>query len=112
MFLGIHMPQIVDPNWHSYYTTAHLERAPGWITVFRNVNAAVYLRANERNRANLERVIDYYARRGVPFDAERGLSPAAVIRDPAWAQRHGMVPVGFGKLAVAAGKLDPCVSES
>ena len=35
----------------------HLERTDGWITLFRNLNGAVYLRNNDRNQANLDRVV-------------------------------------------------------
>src|SRR5262249_23533512 len=50
------------------FTAANLERAPGWILVARSFRCAIYLRANARNRENLARIADFYARAGVPFD--------------------------------------------
>ena len=64
LFVGIRLPIAGDPNRPWYYTTAHLEQTPGWLCVFRNLDSAVYLRTNERNRANLERVAAWYAAQG------------------------------------------------
>jgi len=108
LFLGIRLPQVRNPNRPWFYTTGHLERAPGWIPVFRNLRSAVYLRTNARNRDNLERVVDYYARQEVPFDPRRGFDPERVIRGtPAWAVEHGLVPTRFGELAAASHGLNP-----
>jgi hypothetical protein len=109
VFLGTRLPQVRVANRPWHYTTSHLEGAPGWIPVFRNLDSAVYLRANPRNRANLERVIHYYGERGVPFDAELGFSAAEVIRSPAWAARHGLVPIDFAALDAAARDWNPAV---
>ncbi|MBW1687938.1 MAG: hypothetical protein JRS35_23120 [Deltaproteobacteria bacterium] len=107
LFLGIRLPQVANPNRPWFYTTGHLERTPGWITVFRNLRSAVYLRANERNRANLERVAEYYAREEVPFDPRRGFDPERVIREASrWAMEHGLVPSHFEALAAASHTLD------
>jgi tetratricopeptide (TPR) repeat protein len=108
LFLGIRLPQVPVSNRPWFYTTAHLERAPGWIPVFRDLSSAVYLRADERNRANLERLADYYAREEVPFDLRRGFEPARVIREARrWAVLHGLVPSHFEALAEASHGLDP-----
>jgi hypothetical protein len=107
LFLGIRLPQIRNPHRPWYYTTGHLERAPGWIPVFRNLTSSVHLRTHERNRANLVRVADYYARHEVPFDPGRGFDPERVIREaPDWAVEHGLVPVNFQGLAAASHTLD------
>jgi hypothetical protein len=107
LFLGIRLPQVPNPNRPWFYTTGHLERAPGWIPVFRNLRSAVYLRANDRNRVNLERVADYYARQQVPFDPRRGFDPERVIREArSWAVGHGLVPRHFEALAAASHALD------
>jgi hypothetical protein len=108
VFLGVGRPQPPRPGRPWIYSSGHLERAPGWIPIFRDPQSAVYLRANERNRANLARVASYYAREGVPFDAERGFDPAAVIRAaPGWAFAHGLVPGGFAALEAEAAGADP-----
>ena len=49
------------------------------LLVSRGPRHAIYLRRNERNAENLERVIAYYEREGVPFDRNRGLDVKAVI---------------------------------
>jgi hypothetical protein len=82
-----------------YHTTAHLDGAPGWMLVFRSVDHAIYLRQNERNRANLERIAAYYARQGVPFDTETGLDVESVIKErPDWAIAHQMLPLDYTAL--------------
>jgi tetratricopeptide (TPR) repeat protein len=107
LFLGIRLPQIPNSNRPWFYTTGHLERTPGWIPAFRNLRSAVYLRVNPRNRANLERVVDYYARQQVPFDPRRGFDPERVIREArSWAVEHGLVPSHFEALATASHTLD------
>jgi hypothetical protein len=107
LFLGIRLPQVPNPDRPWFYTTSHLERTPGWIPVFRNLRSAVYLRTNERNRANLERLADYYAREQVPFDPDRGFDPERVIREArGWAVEHGLVPSYFERLAAASHGLD------
>lgn len=56
-----------------YHTTEHLDGAPGWILVFRSVDHAIYLRTNERNRENLERISAYYVRENVPFEDRKSV---------------------------------------
>ena len=113
LFFGIGMPVVARPNRPPTYTTTHLERTQGWVVIFRNLDSAIYLRQNERNRANLERVLDYYRDAGVPFDPDRGFDPRRVIENaPRWAVDHGIVPVDYGLLlqaernALDAGLLD------
>jgi len=89
LFFGVGFPGW----WHSVYTTVHLANMPGWLLVSRSYRHAIYLRDDERNRANLERIARYYASEGVPFDRERGLDPGEVIRSrPDWAIAHAMLP--------------------
>jgi hypothetical protein len=99
LFLGIGMPEAGLPGRRRRYwitTTTHLEDTPGWIPIFRNLECAIYLRANERNRDNLDRVARYFANQRVPFDRERGFEIDAVLREaPDWAIRHGVVPRDF-----------------
>jgi hypothetical protein len=100
LFVGVGLP--IVPRTGGTYTTAHLEGAAGWTLVFRAVDQAVYLRANERNRDNLDRIAAWYAREGVPFDRERGLDVAAVVRErPDWAIVHRMLPVDHAELVAA-----------
>jgi hypothetical protein len=99
LFLGTRVPA-QQRTAAGAITTAHLENTPGWIPIFRNLSGAVYLRSNERNRPNLDRLVDYYARSGVPFDRERGFDVDSVIRErPDWAIAHGVVPHGFVRMA-------------
>ena len=110
LFLGTRLPQVPKPNRPSASTTGHLERAPGWMPIFRNLKSALYLRKTPRNQANLERVAAYYAREGVPFDPENGFELARVIREtPDWAFRHGIVPVDLAALEQARRHLNPVV---
>ena len=108
VFFATGLPVTSPPNRPSIHTTTHLEGAPGWLLVFRTPRSAVYLRDNLRNRANRERVADYYARHGVPFDPERGLEVERVARAaPAWAADHGVLPMHLPRLEAAADSLDP-----
>jgi hypothetical protein len=102
LFLGTGVPATARANRPIPYTTAHLEAAPGWIPVFRSLRAAIYLRANERNAANLARVADYYAREGLPFDRERGFDAAAAIAGATdWSTQHGLIPNDYAALETA-----------
>lgn len=108
LFFGTGAPVVSPPNRPVIHTTTHLERTPGWIPVFRNLRSAVYLRADARNRRNLERVAVYYARESVPFDRERGFETDRVLREaPRWAVDHGLLPADFESLETAARSLDP-----
>ena len=99
MFVGIGLPQPPRSSRPWIYSSGHLERAPGWIAVFREPQSAVYLRANARNRANLARVEDYYARAEVPFDAAIGFDAAAVIRSAPASRYSGQVATSSGWIA-------------
>lgn len=103
VFFGIHQPQPGPPNRPWFYTTAYLEGSPGWIRIFRNQRSALYLRANEHNAGNLERIAGYFAREGVPFDPRAGFDPERVLDErPGWAVDHGLAPVDFQALVAAA----------
>ncbi len=108
VFLGTGLPRVSPESRPSVSTTTHLERAPGWILVFRNLDGAVYLRRGGRNRSNLERLAAYYERQGVPFDPEQGFDVARVLREaPRWAFEHGLVPGNLVQLERAASSPDP-----
>jgi hypothetical protein len=108
LFVGVRLPQLPEPGRPWIYSTGHLEGAPGWVPVFRDLRSAVYLRTNARHPENLERVADYYARAGVPFDPQQGFDPARAIREaPAWAVAHGLVPVDFSALEATSHSPDP-----
>ncbi len=99
LFLGTGLPIEAIPARRAPSTVHHLEGEAGWLLVFRSFRSAVYLRLNARNRANLERVADYYARHGVPFDRARGFDvERAIAEAPEWAHAHGLVPVDFEAL--------------
>ncbi len=100
LFLGTGLPIGARANRPLAYTTVHLEGEPGWIQIFRSLRSALYLRANERNAANLRRIAEHYAAEAVPFDPERGFEPRAVIAGArAWATRHGLIPTDFERLS-------------
>ena len=99
VFFGIGVPVVSQPGRKIFSTTTHLENSAGWIPVFRSIQSAVYLREGLRNRANLQRVIDYYARAGVPFDSSRGFDVDLVRkRAPQWALEHGLIPTDLNRL--------------
>jgi hypothetical protein len=90
------------------YTTARLDRVPGWLPISRSVDHSVSLRANERNRDNLERVAAWYREAGVPFDREHGFDPLIAARArPDWAIQHGIVPPDYSQLVAARESDDP-----
>jgi len=108
VFLGTGVPALAPTERPLPYTTSHLEGAPGWIPVFRNVRSAVYLRAGPAHSDDLARVEAYYARAGVPFERERGFDTLRVIREaPNWAVAHGVIPTHFRRLEAAARSFDP-----
>jgi hypothetical protein len=103
VFFAIGTPIIPRANHAGRYSTSHLEDTPGWLTVFRNADSAVYLRSNDRNRANLARVAAYYRRESIPFDLVRGFDVrAAIAASPHWAAEHGILPADWRDLDAAA----------
>jgi hypothetical protein len=107
LFFGIRLPEEGPGHEAWFHTTGHLEGASGWIPIFRNLDSALYLRANERNAENLERVARYYEREGVPFERERGFDVERVIREARlWAVEHGIVPANFDLLVGSARSFD------
>jgi hypothetical protein len=114
LFFGLRLPEpaIAPATWSP--TTAHLENTPGWIPIFRTPGSALYLRNDERNRANVDRLAEYYAAQGVPFDRERGFDVSDVVREaPQWAVSHGVVPHGFVSMAhdTLAGRANTAVRD-
>jgi len=108
VYLGVGLP-VED---ETYYTTPHLDGAPGWVLVSRSLDHAIFVRTNERNRANLARAADYHRERGVPFDPERGLEPlVAAARAPAWAIAEGIVPPDYSELVAAQLRGDPAARD-
>jgi len=104
LYLGIGLPVEGEP----FYSTARLDGAPGWIQVSRSVDHSIFLRANERNRENLERVVAHYAAAGIPFDPERGFDPLLAARSrPDWAVEAGVVPPDYSRWLVARSSDDP-----
>ena len=93
LFFGTGVPVVPARGRPAPDTTHHLEGAPGWLPIFRNMQTTIHLRANARNRENLERVATYYRSKGVPFDPLVGFDPARVIREaPGWSIAHGLIP--------------------
>ncbi|MCG8591207.1 MAG: hypothetical protein MJE66_18095 [Proteobacteria bacterium] len=103
LFFGSGLPLGSDPAGVRVSTTRHMDGVPGWTLVFRSVDVALYLRANERNRANLERVAACYQRDGVPFDPAVGFSPARVAEEAlSWGVENGVLPLHYEALRRAA----------
>jgi hypothetical protein len=96
LFLGTGLPVEGPAHRPISSTVRHLEREPGWIPVFRSLRNIVYLRRNERNAENLDRIRSYYEAQGVPFDPERGFSvERAIVKAPEWSIQHGIIPFDF-----------------
>jgi hypothetical protein len=94
------------------HTAEHLRSTPGWILVSRSVHHAIYLRRSEGNRANLERVEEWYRGEGVPFDPKRGLDPEVILNEhPDWAVAHEMAPPGIEGMREAWAQGDPEAGE-
>ncbi|MBW2292223.1 MAG: hypothetical protein JRG94_07910 [Deltaproteobacteria bacterium] len=103
IFIGVGVPRVSQGDRPWFHTTAHLENAPGWILVFRNITSAAYLRDQPRNFDNLDRVAAYYRERSVPFDSARGFDTARVIREArGWAIANGVVPAYYEQLITSS----------
>jgi len=111
LFLGTGLPVFPTAARPIQTTVRHLEGDPAWIPAFRSLRSSLYIRrpgsdtdaADQRRSANLDRVSDYYARAGVPFDPGVGFAPEQVVRAaPEWARTHGLVPADFEDVLVAA----------
>ncbi len=108
LFVGIRLPRVSTSAQPQFYTTGNLERTPGWIPIFRNLTGAIYLRANERNRENLDRISTYYAEEGLPFDPAVGFDPEQIVRaNRGWATQHGVIPLDFEQITASAFGADP-----
>lgn len=108
VFFGVGAPALPRGARPVVYSTSLLEGTPGWLLVYRDQRSAVYLRDDERNRGNLERVRAYYERAHVPFDPERGFEPGRVLdAAPVWSIVNGLVPPGRRELQAATLAYDP-----
>jgi hypothetical protein len=108
LFFGVGHPTGSRDAAGRLYTSSNLERALGWIPVFRSLRSAIYLRVNERNRENLERISRFYAREGVAFDSERGLDVDELVRTrPDWCIAHGVLPALYPLLLAARASPNP-----
>jgi tetratricopeptide (TPR) repeat protein len=98
-FLGIGLPSPASDARPQVYTTTHLDGTEGWIPIFRNLRSSIWLRANTRNEANLDRVIAYYRAAGIPFDPGSGFDPGlALDTSPDWAVQHGLAPSTYSRM--------------
>ena len=59
------------------WMTDEIARERGWISVFENFNAGIYIRSDPRSRGDLRRCQAYYAARGIPFDPAQGFDGLA-----------------------------------
>jgi hypothetical protein len=104
VFFGVGFPGW----WHVVNTTTHLENMPGWLLVSRSFRHGIYLRDDDRNRANIARIATYYEAESVPFDSRRGLDPSQVIRArPDWAMEHAMLPPEYPDLVSQSQSSNP-----
>lgn len=94
LFFGVGVPAgPARPGDTEMYTTTLLEAEPGWLLISRSLRHAIYLRDDAENHANRQRVADWYAAQGVPFDPAHGLDPGRAIEAaPEWAEAWGLVP--------------------
>jgi hypothetical protein len=106
LFFGLGTPVTQGRNQPRRYTTTHLERSKGtWRLVFRNLRSSIYLRINDRNQSNLDRITKYYAGEKVPFDPDQGFDVERIIREaPSWAMKHGVIPHIFPRLVNQAAR--------
>lgn len=113
VFFATGTPRLSLPGRPVIHTTTHLEQTPGWMLVFRSLSSAIYLRNNERNRDNLERVRLYYEQNSVPFDSTGvGLDVDRVVRESTqWAITHGLIPRDFEGLQRSARLRDPVLDK-
>jgi len=99
VFLGAGLPMPGGSGKERLYTTTRLDRAAGWIPVFRSLRCSVFIRNDANASAKLDRIADYYARSLVPFDRTRGFDAAEVIRRaPDFAERHALLPRNAARL--------------
>ncbi|RLA42445.1 MAG: hypothetical protein DRQ97_13995, partial [Gammaproteobacteria bacterium] len=81
------------------YTTPDLETHPQWLLIHRSLDHAIYLRRTPHNRENLNRVAEYYAEEGIPFDLDSGLDIGVVLRrNTRWAIDRRMLPANYPHL--------------
>lgn len=91
---GLPTPSLAGRPWR--YTTSHLEGAPGWLLAYRNLNTALYVRDDEANQEQIQRIARYYEAQEVPFDRTSGLDVAGMLETlPPWSLREGVVPLAF-----------------
>jgi hypothetical protein len=45
---------------------------PNWVLLFEDPNSAMYLKKNDRNVENLGKITDYFEKKRIPFDAQKG----------------------------------------
>jgi len=87
-----------------------LRRMPEWQRVYASRNCAVYLRRSPANRENLERVVDYYRERRVPFDPGRGFDAARALREsPGWARAQRIEVADAARLEAWRRDADPAL---
>jgi hypothetical protein len=68
----------------------------GWLTLFENITAGVYLRNVPETRSDLMRVREYYVFEGVPFDPALGFDEYLAYRwNKNWAKRLGVERTHF-----------------
>lgn len=108
LFLGTRLPR-TPPTTRPWYSTAgHLEKAEGWLLIYRNLAGALYLRDSPRNQDNLKRITRYYESIGVPFDPEVGFQTSKVIsKNPNWAIANSLIPSHFEKIRKSSIQIDP-----
>lgn len=107
-FVGVGLPIEPRPGRPWRYTTTHLARSTDWMLVYRGLRSAVYMRRAPRNEANLDRIADWYARAGVPFDRQQGIDVRSVLdRSTGWAIENGMAPIDYPQLVAAAERARP-----
>jgi hypothetical protein len=70
------------------WMTDRIQQREGWLPIFENFNAGVYLRDGPESAENLRRVAAYYAALGIPFDPAVGFDGRAARRaNRGWARQ-------------------------
>ena len=67
--------------------TKKIQEERGWIPIFENFNAGLYLRDRPASTTNLQRCAEYYEAYGIPFGKQEGFDEYAAYKaNPEWAE--------------------------
>lgn len=59
-----------------------------WVLIFENANSAMYLKNDDCNAINLNKIVEYYKENNVPFDPKKGFELEKLRRDKYLSERY------------------------